>query len=303
VAGRLLTGATLVASAIFLTTGCGGGGGGKPRPDLLFVSTRDGDYAIFAMNADGSHETRLSRGKGDPSTSSGLFYQVDPAWSPDGRSIAFDSRRDGHSHIYVMRADGTATRRLTDSLNDDDHPTWSPDGRRILFARQGALFVVPAGGGPARRVGHGLGSAADPAWSPDGSLIAYDYRQPGYSSKEIYVMRADGSGIRRLTSFQASSIWPSWSPDGKRIAFSSDARGGQIAIYSIGTSGIGLRLVSSSTTDEIQPAWSPDGKEIAFSRDGAIVVAPAGAGSEKTLTETKNNDSGPAWKPLPRSQH
>src|SRR5207245_522466 len=84
--------------------------------------------------------------------------------------------------------------------------------------------------------------------------------------------------------------------------FVSDARGRRLAIYSIDASGIGLRLVSGSTAQDIDPAWSPDGRVIAFSRDGAIVVAPVGKGSERTLTDPKNNDSSPAWKPIAKGR-
>src|SRR5262249_44062862 len=157
--------------------------------------TRDGDYALFGADTDGRHARRLTKERGDPSRPSGLYFQIDPAWSPDATMIAFTSRRAGVSHVYVMRADGTGTRQLTSSTKSDDHPSWSPDGTRIAFAREGALFLVPARGGQATRVGHGFGNADDPAWSPDGRRIAYDYRQPGGPIRELYVMRADGTGI------------------------------------------------------------------------------------------------------------
>ena len=67
-------------------------------------------------------------------------------WSPDGTKIAFVSGREGSGHVYVMNADGTGTRRLTNSTMDDSHPTWSPDGKRIVFSREGALFGRPVGG-------------------------------------------------------------------------------------------------------------------------------------------------------------
>jgi Tol biopolymer transport system component len=283
-----------VAFAALLFAGCGGS---SPKPsDLLFVSTKDGDYAIFGADATGKHVRRLTKERGDPSSPEGLFFQVEPAWSPNGQHIAFASRRDGSSHIYVMRADGTGTRRLTNSAKDDDHPAWSPDGRRIVFGREGALYGVPAAGGPAHRVGRGFGNAADPAWSPDGKLIAFDYRPPGFSIRELYVMRADGTGKRQVTRLRQVSGLPAWSPDGKRIAFQSNVRLGHFEIYTIRPDGRGLRQVTQSVVDVIQPAWSPDGSKLAFSRDGAVWVDAGGRQTQ--LTSGKGNDSNPVWRPV-----
>jgi len=261
------------------------------------VSTKDKDYAIFGADAQGQRVRRLTKSKGDPSTPAGLFFQEEPAWSPDGFHIAFASLRSGASHIYVMGADGSGTRRLTDSRQDDSHPSWSPDGASIVFAREGALFRIPAAGGTARRVGRGLGNAANPTYSPDGSLIAYDYRKPGYSIREIYVMRSDGTGIRQLTHLRQVSALPAWSPDAKRLAFQSNLRRGHFEIYSVGMNGAGIRQWTSSDTDTIQPAWSPDGTLIAFSRGGSISTVDA-SGRVTTLTKGENNDSSPVWNPV-----
>jgi TolB protein len=286
----------LAAFAAFVLVGCGGSSSKSP-PDLLFVSTKDGDYAIFGADADGKHVRRLTKERGDPSTPSGLFFQGEPAWSPDGKQIAFVSLRDGTSHVYVMKADGSGARRLTNSAKADDHPSWSPNGSRIVFGREGALYGVPAGGGPAHRVGRGFGNAADPAWSPDGKLIAFDYRQPGFSIRELWIMRADGRGKHQLTKLRAVSGLAKWSPDGKRLVFQSNLRLGHFEIYTIGADGRGLRQVTQSVVDVIQPSWSPDGSKIAFARDGAIWFDENG--KETQLTSGKNNDSSPAWRPVP----
>jgi TolB protein len=278
---------------LLVLAGCGSSKKASP-PDIVFVSTRDGDYALFGVSAGGGDERRLTKDKGDPSSPAGLFYQVDPAWSPDGKEIAFTSRRDGRSHVFAMRPDGTGVRHLTISPHDDDHPAWSPDGRRIAFGREGALFVIPSKGGIERRLGRGLGSADDPAWSPNGSFVAYDYRQPGYSIREIWIMGADGGHARQVTRLGAVSAHPTWSADGRRIAFHSNVRGNHYEIYSIGTDGKALHRETGSAIDTIEPAWSPDGK-IAFSRDGAIwTVDPAG--KTKRVTSSQN-DSSPAWRP------
>ena len=103
---------------------------------IVFVSWRDGNGEVYAMDANGSSPRNLTQ---NPAK------DVRPAWSPDGRSIAFVSIRDRHqrmqrefgrpepSDIYVMNADGSGKRNLTRDRANDDLPTWSPDGRRIAF--------------------------------------------------------------------------------------------------------------------------------------------------------------------------
>ena len=76
--------ALAAAVAALLVAGCGGSSRAKSPPALVFVSVKDGDYAIFGAQADGKHSYRLTKEKGDPSTPAGLFFQVQPAWSPDG---------------------------------------------------------------------------------------------------------------------------------------------------------------------------------------------------------------------------
>lgn len=289
---RLLLVAAVAASAV---AGCGGSSPKGPSA-LVFVSVKDGDYAIFGADANGSHAQRLTKEKGDPSTPSGLFFQVQPAWSTDGKQIAFVSAREGTPHIYVMDADGTGTRRLTDSDQEDDHPSWSSDGTRIVFSREGAIFEVPAAGGAAHRVGRGLGSAQSPAFSPDGRLIAYDYRKPGFSIRELYVMNADGTGNRQVTRLGQTSSLPAWSPDGGTLAFQSSVLGGKNEIYTVPVRGGTPKRVTTSTIDAIQPDWTPDGSGITFSRDGALVTIANG--KETQLTSGEDNDSAPAWRPV-----
>jgi TolB protein len=264
--------------------------------DILFASSREGDYAIYGVGASGGREVRLTKGHGDPSTPAGLFFAVEPAWSPDGKLIAFASRRDGPTHIFVMRADGSHIRQVTHGKSDDDGPAWAPDQRRLAFSRHGELFTVASAGGPVRSLTRGLGGdAANPAWSPDGKLIAYDYRRPGFNSREIWVARVDGSHARLVTRLPAVSTLPSWSPDGRRIAFQSNIHGGHFEIYTIERNGRGLRRETMSAIDTIDPAWSPNGKEIAFSRDGAIWTVDRARRVRKITSG--GNDSTPVWRP------
>lgn len=132
---------------------------------------------LFVAAADGSNVRPLGPG----------LKGISPSWSPDGRRLGFVSFADRNGstcpasncspngEIYIVNADGTGLRRLTNSRADDQHPTWSPDGGRIAFAsgvlsREGHrpwLMTMPAAGGRAVRVGRFAG-VLDPAWSPAG---------------------------------------------------------------------------------------------------------------------------------------
>ncbi|HST25118.1 MAG TPA: LpqB family beta-propeller domain-containing protein [Gaiellaceae bacterium] len=289
----------LALCAALVLSGCGGGS--KARPDLLFVSTKGGVYDVYEMNADGSDQSRLSSGSsGNATTEQGLFHARDPAYSKDGKHIAFVSARTGSLDVYVMDANGKNVRQISSTASEDSHPSWSPDGKRIVFVRGkvGAIFVMNADGSGVKRVTHGTTEESDPAWSPDGKWIAFVRLTAGTPVREVWLVHPDGTGAKMLTSLAASVNGPAWSPDGKQIAFSSDARGGHFAIYTIDVSGLGLRLVSGGSVDSYSPAWSPDGKQIAFSRNGSIVIATIGGG-EKAVTKPQDNDTTPVWNPIP----
>ncbi len=296
---RLPVGVSLVAAAgAFLFAACGGDD--QARPDLAFVSTRDGDYAIYEMNTDGGGQTRLTEdANGDASFPRGLFFQIDPAWSPDGSKIAFASRRGGSFDIYVMSADGTGTRRLTSTRADDVHPTWSPDGEQIAFERNGDIFVMGSDGSGARRISDLNAEESEPAWSPDGAWIAYTSRTPGTPVREVWVMHPDGSERRALTKQGGRAFTPAWSPDSNRVAFSSNADSEVYALYTIGVDGKGLRSVVPTVGDNFEPSWSPDGSKVAYQEGGAIFTVELGGGDVERLTDSENNDSSPAWNPRP----
>ncbi len=104
---------------------------------IAFGSSRDGDFEIYAMSAEGGPARRLTESPG---------LDMRPAWSGDGRRLAFTSMRDGNYEIYVMDADGSNQRRITNHPERDDFAQWHPDGKHLLIIseREGAfdLYLV-----------------------------------------------------------------------------------------------------------------------------------------------------------------
>ena len=168
------------------------------------------------MDADGSNQTRLTNN---------AARDDGPTWSPDGRRIAFDSRRDGNEEIYVIDADGSNPTRLTSNSSDDSDPAWSPVGGKIAFEshRDGndEIYVMDEDGSNQTRLTNFSSDTSDSTWSPDGRRIAFSIRD--HAQGEIYVMNADGSNVQRLTNNLVNDITPSWGAARQAVSFSLSA--------------------------------------------------------------------------------
>jgi len=190
---------------------------------MLWVMTVDG---TLSQTRPGETDGFVARAVREANLTRHLSADRDPAWSPDGRFIAFVSDGDGDFEIYVMKADGSGQTRLTANTAADRNPAWSRDGRQIVFQsnRDGneEIYRMNADG-------------SQQNWSADGKQIAFvSIREDG----QIYVyrMNADGSGPERLTNKPDRVSTPSWSPDGNRIAFSSQ-RDGNYEVYVVELAG------------------------------------------------------------------
>jgi dipeptidyl aminopeptidase/acylaminoacyl peptidase len=180
--------------------------------------------------------------------------------------VAFVSERDGNPEIYVIAADGSNPRRLTDNEAIDGEPAWSPDGSQIAFhsARDGnfEIYVMDADGGNAHRVTQDPAADLAPAWSPDGSQIAFVSTRDGGS--QVYVADVDGSNPRRLSGESATDDSPAWSPDGSQLAFVS-TRDGPAEIYLMNSDGSNSQRVTDLFgANGWYPAWSPNGQIMSF---------------------------------------
>jgi Tol biopolymer transport system component len=218
--------------------------------------------------------------------------------------IAFVSNRDGNPEIYVMNADGTNQRNLSQiSAADDYSPGWTPDGNQIAFHsnRDGnfEIYVMNADGSNIRRLTQNSADDYFPVWSPDGNQIAFYSNRDG--NFEIYVMNGDGGNVRQLTDNSAFDAYPAWSPDDNLITFFSD-RDGNFEIYVMNADdGSFVRRLTQNSADNRVPEWSPDGSQIVFAsnRDGndEIYVMNADGGNVLRLTQNPGDDFAPNWSP------
>ena len=277
---------------------------------IVFVSWRDGNGEVYAMDADSSSPRNLTQ---DPA------QDVRPAWSPDGRRIAFvtgrgrqlrglrherrrERKAEPHAGSGERRLSNLVTRRAEDRVparaarrpppaSPVHHlPPLCRERRRQRAAQADTRFTE---GTPER-------GTYQLVWSPDGRTIYFGR----------YLVRTDGSGARRLPYLPLTAVW---SPDGTRIAFARKPRlygGAQPGpccysahsdIYVMNADGSGTRKLTHNARQNAEPAWSPDGRKIAFrsTRNGNrdIYVMNADGSGKRNLTRNAAWDSRPSWSP------
>ncbi len=190
-----------------------------------------------------------------------------PDWSPDGRTIAFQSYRDGHFHLWCIGADGSGLRQITEGAFDCREPKWSPDGREIAFStdRSGhyALHAVDLATGHTRFIADTDGEDAEPAWSPDGQRIAFSS-----SGRILTVGARDASDLREVFAGPGASA-PAWSSDGGKLSWRAvDGSPRDVRASTLMVDG---RVISDAAEDvfPLPAVWLRDGS-LLHTVDGAI---------------------------------
>ncbi len=224
--------------------------------------------------------------------------QGDPSLSPDGRSIAFISNRDGHFNIYVTLVHGGNLIQVTHDANFKRAPSWSPDGATLAYAELNDsgiwdIWEVPALGGTPRRV---ILNAADPTWSPDGPSLAYFNPSDG----GVWIAGISGENAHVAVRAWNPAGWdtqPRFSPDGREFAFSArydnDGPYGELAVADVSSGK--TQLLTHDNALALSPTWSPDGRFIYFasSRGGTINIwkIAASGGVPEQITAGEGDDA------------
>ena len=248
-------------------------------------------------------------------TSSGGQGARSPAWSPDGRNIAFwaDWSGGAYPQLYTIPSDGGDAVELTNGPDGAAGPCWSPDGTRLLFISYHLAFpntdyglatMSPTPGADrSLLVNYSTSWLPGYAWSPHGDLVAYAIVVSNYPNPvvtELRVLSVSGGAAQVLAS-GADNEDPAWSPDGQRIAFES-YQNGYANIWAIpSTGGNEQQLTTGSSSYDMGPCWSPDGSLIAFgsNRTGEyhVWVMSSTGGNPTQATLEPGADYMGSWSP------
>jgi Tol biopolymer transport system component len=254
---------------------------------------------------------------------SALYYFVfwmgthsHPAWSPDGRYIAYEFYNSFVDQIVVMDADGR-NKRVVAKCRGADSPVWSPDGTKIAFScimgwadhnwsylAYKSIFIVGVDGSNETQLTYGNFTDQSYQWSPDGDAIVFvstrDARVPGPMDPinwDIYLVNPGDGEITHLVDNPSPDINPAWSHDGGRIAYvpdnsgnggspvsvdGSDASGGSIVI--INREGELLDVLSGSG---VSLSWSPDGTLISFDNGQGVYSIEIESGKRTQVSDAK----------------
>jgi hypothetical protein len=214
-----------------------------------------------------------------------------PAWSPDGRKVAFvveEHDYDGEllsALTYIMDADGSHAA----PLDDGSHPSWSQDGTRLAVTRGEEVYTLSAeagGSAPVLLAEHGW----DPAWSPAAAKIAFMTNVEGHVV--LRIVNADGSLVTTIPlGDEFSAYGPTWSPDGARLAFTRCVYTCQVFTVTAA----GAELTQLTAESAWQPAWSPDGSRIALVTANGIAWVPLTGSFRGPIPMTQG--ASPAWRP------
>lgn len=281
---------------------------------LLLSLSETGFNQLFSFFIDKGSLTYFDRGQ---------WNDVDPALSPDGRSLAFASDRGGGWDLYLMDLTSGDFQAISSDLDFDASPTWSPDGAWLAYEHYSKsnldIFIRPldASVEPVR-ISTNPGVDFDPAWSPIGQQIAFVSDRTGINQIWLVDLEANGGERFRPLAPNASIIQkdPAWSPDGRYLAWSGQQDGlWRIFVLDTQAAGAGPRQLGNGE----QPAWSPDGESLfavirspnedyltAYTLQGGLALAPQplpgqlhGLAFGTNTPETNESATEFAWQPTP----
>jgi TolB protein len=263
------------------------------------METRDkgkSRYQLAVADADGFNEQVIL---------SSAQPLMSPAWSPDGRRLAYVSFEEGRSIVYTQEVASGRRVRVAGFPGINSAPAWSPDGRKLALtlSREGSpdIFTVDLATNKLTRVTSNLAIDTEPAWAPDGASIVFTSDRGGRPQLyRIPVRDGAPAGPEERISFEGDyNARARFSPDGTKIAMvTGEGNRFRIGLMDLVTGNV--RIMTDSRLDE-SPSFAPNGSMIIFATDvgnrGVLEAVSVDGGAHQRLGLAKGDVREPAWSP------
>ena len=256
----------------------------RDQVNQLIVADADGENPVIVVS---SHDPVMS-----------------PAWSPDGKRLAYVAYDHfGNSAVFIHDLATGQARKVVGEKGINGAPAWSPDGRSLAvtlsFGVNPDIYVIDLDSGSRRKLTDSSAIDTDAAWSPDGSQIAFTSDRGG--QPQVYVVSSQGGSAQRVSFDGKQNLRPRFSPDGKSLLLVNlDESRYRIGLLDLRSRA--LRIVSDGPLDE-SPSFAPNGALIIYSTTSKQAVELATVtvdGRVRQRLKQVGDVREPAWSPFPR---
>ena len=263
---------------------------------IAYVTRGGGRYTLRVADADGEGG-QVALNSPEPI--------ISPAWSPDGRELAYVSFESQKAVVYSQEVASGKRRSLANFRGSNSAPAWSPDGQTIALtlSREGGsqLYLMNRNGEGLRRITNTSAIDTEPAFSPDGRLLYFVSDRGG--GPQVYRMPAGGGAAERVTFSGAYNISPAISPDGRTLAYVT-RQGNAFKLMTMDVAGGGSPQAITDTTDDESPSFAPNGRLIIYATRAAgrdVLMTTTLDGKIKArLVSTTADVREPVWGPFGR---
>src|SRR5947208_2619814 len=279
----------------------------KIADDVVLQFTGESGIAdtklAYVMGPLGAKEIVISDydGVGQAPVTRNGSINLTPVWSPDARSLAYTSYKQGYPDLYrVFPFERRPEQTLAAFVGINTSPAFSPDGKSLALtlSKDGnpEIYVYALATATMRRLTRNAGIDTEPTWSPSGRQIAFISDRNG--TPNVYVMDADGLSVRQLTS-GGFHTQPRWSPKGDTLVYT--ARGATHDLWIVNVDGSNPRRLTGGTADNQGATWAPNGRHLAFqsNRNGRwqIFAMLADGSAQEAVTRGAGEATSPSWSP------